>query len=157
MYGIICGIHNILRAITMHIRRFWEPRALFIRTRQSTSDYRPRYGRPYTPWCAVLTEPLPLQNRRLNFLNRPLRNTRIPHRENPRSYFEEKLAGRVAKVLIKVMQAEETPRNLEEKAAAVLSSKSFKHQAAKINVHVMNTASDEYAAALVAKLKAVKR
>lgn len=74
------------------------------------------------------------------------------YRKNPRLYFEEKLAVKIAKVLLDSMHEEVTPQSLDSKTKAILSNKNFKKQTAKLNVHMMNNATEKFAASVLAKL-----
>lgn len=74
------------------------------------------------------------------------------YRRTPRLYFEKKLAAKVAKVLLESMHEEETPQSLNSKMQAVLANKNFKKQTAKLNVYMMNNASEKFAASVLAKL-----
>ena len=75
------------------------------------------------------------------------------YRKTPRLYFEKMLAAKIAKVLLESMKEEVTPQALEKKAEAVLNDEIFQKQAAKINVHTMKTASDKFAATVLAKME----
>lgn len=85
-----------------------------------------------------------------------LGNQESPFRKHPRLYFEKSLAARIAKVLLESMKAEITPQSLEEKTEAILNTEAFKKKAAKLNIHMMKTATDKFAASVLAKMEGRK-
>lgn len=78
------------------------------------------------------------------------------YRRNPRLYFEKILAAKIAKVLLESMKMEITEQSLEGKTDAILHNEAFKQKAAKINIHMMKTASDKFAASVLAKMEGRK-
>lgn len=82
-----------------------------------------------------------------------LGNQDSPFRQHPKLYFEKILATRIAKVLLESMKAEITQQSIEEKTDAILNNEVFKRKTAKINIYMMKTANDKFAASVLAKME----
>ena len=140
IYALVCCLNSSIDAIEPAIEFLKSVMAEYKESVQKNSRFNP-VARQGIEICDTLEKLMELGN------------DESEYRSKPRKYFEKNLAEKIAKVVLGSTHEEETPQVVEEGTAAILGSKLFKRQIAIIGIHEMNTASDEYAAALLKKMK----